>query len=35
MADSTVEEKLKEEYIISTSDNPYNPWTNFDEWFNY
>lgn len=35
MADSVVEEKLKEEYIISTSDNPYNPWTQFDEWFNY
>ena len=28
-------ETLKEEYMISTSDNPYNPWTEFNEWYNF
>lgn len=23
------------EYRISTIDNPYNPWTDFDKWYNY
>lgn len=25
----------KDDYLITTSDNPFNPWTNFDEWFAY
>ena len=32
---STLDELKQESYMISTSDNPYNPFTNFHEWFVY
>lgn len=25
----------EEDYMITTSDNPYNPFTEFDEWYRY
>ena len=25
----------KREFMLTTKDNPYNPWTNYDEWFAY
>jgi len=31
--DQNVIEDVKKDYLISTSDNPYNPWTQFSEWF--
>jgi len=24
-----------EDYLITTIDNPYNPWTNWDQWYAY
>jgi hypothetical protein len=27
--------KDKEEFMLTTVDNPFNPFTNFDEWFAY
>lgn len=25
----------KRDFMLTTKDNPYNPWTNYDEWFAY
>lgn len=23
------------DYLLTTIDNPYNPWTNWDQWYDY
>jgi hypothetical protein len=31
----TVASELDDEHMLTTTDNPYNPFTNYDEWWQY
>lgn len=31
----SIEDILNKDYMLTTSDNPWNPLVNFDEWYNY
>jgi len=33
MANNTVTDER--DFMLTTKDNPYNPWTNYDEWYAY
>ena len=32
---SNTESIENREFMLTTKDNPYNPWTNYDDWFAY